>query len=193
VLTDKQNELTKTAFRLFNLKGDGKLSPDEFRALLSALDVYLTSEQDLQEYIQQIDWNKDGLDLEDVKRMMRFQQYMRMQQGRYQVALTLHEAESIRGIMHMHTGGPILPLTPTAIALRVNAPGTILDRSASWYPAGEYQQTLEQQVRQTNAHKAYDAHCASLHCACVRAAPHAIRSRVFCFCSSLVVLPLYRQ
>ena len=144
VLTDKQQELTAIAFKLFNLRGDGKLSSDEFRSLLSALDVYLTSEADLLEYMSLIDWGKDGLDLEDIKRMMRFQQYMKMQQGRYQVALTLHEAETIRGIMHMHTGGPLLPLTPTAIALRVNASGAVMDSSQSWYPAGEYQSTLEQ-------------------------------------------------
>jgi hypothetical protein len=146
-LNEKQNELVGVAFRLFNLRGDHKLSPDEFRQFLSALDVYLTSEADLAEYIRAVDWNGDGIDLEDVKRMMRFQQYQRMQTGRYQVALTLHEAESVRGIMHMHTGSPILPLTSTAIALRVNAAGTVLDQSTSWYPAGEYQQTLEQQVR----------------------------------------------
>jgi hypothetical protein len=78
--------------------------------------------------------------------MLRFQQYQRLQQGRYQVALSLHEAESVRGIMHMHTNQPLIPLTSTAIALRVNAPGMILDQSSSWLPAGEYQQTLEQQA-----------------------------------------------
>jgi Ca2+-binding EF-hand superfamily protein len=146
VLTDKQSELVNIAFKLFNLRGDGKLSADEFRAMLSALDVYLSSEDDLRDYIRLIDWGGDGLDIEDAKRMMRFQQYMRMQQGRYQVALTLHEAESIRGIMHMHLGGPIIPLSPTAIALRVNASGSVMDSTQSWYPAGEYQATLEQQL-----------------------------------------------
>ncbi len=62
VLTDKQQELTAIAFKLFNLRGDGKLTPDEFRQLLSALDVYLSSDSDLRDYINLIDWGHDGLD-----------------------------------------------------------------------------------------------------------------------------------
>ncbi len=60
--------------------------------------------------------------------------------------LTLHKAESIRGIVHVHLGGPVLPLTSTAIALRVNASGSVMDHTQSWSPAGEYQSTLEQQL-----------------------------------------------
>ncbi len=77
--------------------------------------------------------------------MMRFQQYQRMQQETI-LDLTLHKAESIRGIVHVHLGGPVLPLTSTAIALRVNASGSVMDHTQSWSPAGEYQSTLEQQL-----------------------------------------------
>ena len=82
-----------------------------------------------------------GFDLD--KLMMEQQTFFRIENGRYYVALSLAEAETLRGIMHMRQMSPLLPDSSSAIALHTVSPtgrGGIIEQSYGFLRAkAQYQ------------------------------------------------------
>lgn len=89
------------AFEMVNVSGNGALDINDFRELLNTMDVPLETEKQLAQLFNQVDSNHDGLiSIENVKEMMMFETYNQMHSNRYFVAVSLDEAETIRGILH---------------------------------------------------------------------------------------------
>ena len=72
-----------------------KLQLKEFKQLLLALDVDI--ETDAEEIEALMAEHPDGLAFNDLKQIVHKQQLYKVQSGRYYVALTLEEAETMRG------------------------------------------------------------------------------------------------
>ena len=76
-----------------------------------------------------------GACFDDIKGMMREQKFLQIQDFRYYVAITLHEAQSLRAALHMRQNVPLLADSPgTAVALRLVSPtgrsaGELIDAS----------------------------------------------------------------
>ena len=92
------------AFDLFDANHDGFLSPEELRGVLKSVDVtYEDSEWQrnlsrMQRTLK-IDAGeraKKGFSLHNVTQLMRDQSYVAIEQGRYFVALSLAEAQTVR-------------------------------------------------------------------------------------------------
>jgi len=79
-----------------------KLQLKELKQLLLALDVNI--EEDAAEIDALMAEHPEGLKFDDLKRLVHQQHFYKIQSGRYYVALTLEEAEAVRGIMHISQG-----------------------------------------------------------------------------------------
>jgi hypothetical protein len=58
--------------------------------------------------------SKDA-DYNDIKQMMTYSSYAKIQAGRYFVALSLHEAEALRGVLHMRKNTPLVDRADCAV------------------------------------------------------------------------------
>jgi Ca2+-binding EF-hand superfamily protein len=118
---------------MLNINGQGGFNPTEFREFLKTLDVPLPSEMYFQQLFQRTDTEKDGrISFEELKNMMLKQLYNELNLNRYYVAVSLEEAECIRGIMHaqIQAGLPLLPNSSLALGLRILNGNMLLDGSA---------------------------------------------------------------
>ena len=81
-----------------------------------------------------------------VQLMMEQQTFFRIENGRYYVALSLAEAETLRGVMHMRQLAPLLgPESTVALALHTVSPtgrGGIIEESHGFQRSGPYQQEI---------------------------------------------------
>ena len=140
VLTVEQETLLRKAFELFDVNNSADLDIEELKSVLRALEAYEEDEHELSDVLAQINpTNKAVLSFEDVKRMMTFNTFSRNQTGRYWVILSLAEAESVRGWIHLQRFSPLLGADKTtAVGLRTGS--YLLDGSYSYKPAFRYQQ-----------------------------------------------------
>ena len=138
-LTAEQETLLRKAFELFDVNNSQDLDTEEVKAVLRALNAFEEDEQELSDVLRQINpQGKAVLSFEDVKRMMTYNTFSRNQTGRYWVILSLQEAESVRGWIHLQRFSPLLKDRTTAIGLRTGS--YLLDGSFSYTPAHRYQQ-----------------------------------------------------
>ena len=140
------------AFNLFDLNGNGRLNRDEATCLLHALDVVpgapapppgshpitqrhaaaMASTDAVTDIMRRCCADPAaGLTLEEVCEMMRRQTHCRSQVGRQFVALSLQEAEGLRGIMHLSQGASLTGAGSAVVGLRfqLGGAGMLLDAS----------------------------------------------------------------
>ena len=73
--------------------------------MLQAVDVEVGGDEAVQEILQAADENKDGvLSFDEMAAMMSQHTFSQCEDGRYYVALSLTEAEHLRGILHLASG-----------------------------------------------------------------------------------------
>ena len=85
------------------------------------------------------------MDFEMVKKMAQEQKFFRIESGRYFVALSLVEAESLRGILHMRQNQPLIPGSSAVMALETISPtgcGDVLDCSYGFNTRSPYQREI---------------------------------------------------
>jgi len=144
-LTDKQNVKLQRCYSLFDIEGKGSISELGMKEVLNALDV--GSEQ-------QAGFGALST-FADMKHMMEHETFAQLQNGRYWIAVTLLEAEHLRGIMHARLDRPLLDGSRAAIALRHD--GILLDSSLGYASSLDYQQTVtESNFRFINSEHTYD-------------------------------------
>lgn len=87
------------------------------------------------------------LDINTIRRMIATHSFDRMQSNRYYVALSLEEAESLRGVMHMRRNQMLIGGSQCAVALRffVGYDTMLFDATKGFVPAYSYQQTTAEQ------------------------------------------------
>jgi len=118
---DAVSQLEKT-FEMFDRDGNGTLDANEVTQVLRALDVVLEEGED-SEVAAALDLNASGtVDLNELKTALSRLSFFGIQDGRYFVLLSLIEAESLRGAMHVakSRGIPLVPGFPSAsVCLRL--------------------------------------------------------------------------
>jgi hypothetical protein len=142
------------AFDLLDIAQRQALSLEEFKELVYALDVDAEADGrhtpggaagELMALLQRADSNGNGLlEYQELQRMVTFALHQKLQAGRFFVALSLHEAESVRGIIHMRRGARIIDFSQAAIGLRVG--DMLLDQSQGFTSAHDYQLTQALQL-----------------------------------------------
>jgi hypothetical protein len=86
------------------------------------------------------------IDFDQFKKLIAGQRYSGTQNGRYFVALSLAEAESVRAALHMAQGQGLFSFGTTMIGLHnLSLAPMLMDCSDEYLPGDEYQQTVAEQ------------------------------------------------
>ena len=148
LLTANQEEHLLKAFRLFDADGDNQLTYEEMEAFLDSLELDYNREQySTRNILERIDTEqRRRIGFEQAKAVITCRAYNTIQSGRYFVALSLVEAEALRGVLHLRQDrGPLLDGTSTAVALRLTN-GICLDASGGYLAAKPYHQAMAEQA-----------------------------------------------
>ncbi len=146
--TVEQDACLKKGFGLMDLDGDGKLNEAEFKDFLCALDV------DVDDPVRVVDSVRDVLSAINISLpvslgqagdVLRTRAHHLLQRSRHYSALSLLEAESFRGFLHMRQGQGLIPASPGTIACLRLTTGSIIDASDHFVPANSYQQDIANQ------------------------------------------------
>jgi Ca2+-binding EF-hand superfamily protein len=153
-LLKDQEERLKKAFALFDTDQSGTIDAVEMKSVMSAIGV-----------------EADGLnlppsqqlDFDAIKDLLASGKLLQLDRGRFFVALSLAEAETVRRAIHLTRGQDIFGAKhPTSFALRVKHTDqfTLLDSSHGFRPASPFHTTSAQQCfRFLNSDSHYsDAH-----------------------------------
>ncbi|CAM9255641.1 unnamed protein product [Laminaria digitata] len=148
-VSPEQDRLLKNAFSLLDFDGDGKLGEDEFRTLLRALDVDVddphTGRASMLAIAKAAGVTTPLVTYDQVRELMRTQAFIEAQQGRFVVALSLQEAENLRGCLHIAGRGTgLVKESATTAALRLTD-GTCLDSSWGYTEPPRYQRKVAEQ------------------------------------------------
>jgi Ca2+-binding EF-hand superfamily protein len=148
-LTDRQKGLLQTAFTMFDLENRGRLAEREFTQFLDILDVRTetpgASAADIMKLLG-IDDPKSGVDFETLCFMMENQIHARFDTGRQYIAISLFEAESLRGLLHLTQAQGLPDANNAQVALRtILGTGSIIDATTNYPTASEYQEVCTDQ------------------------------------------------
>ena len=125
-----------------------------------------------------------GTSFEELKRVLRQKNIYSLQRGRYYVALSLAEAESLRVVMHLTQSDPtsdgkLLPFKLTETALRIGG-GTLIDTTSNFTPAQVFQgATAEQCFRFLDSQMDFEDREVSLLLRALQASPCDKREQFF--------------
>ena len=133
-LTPEQEKKLARAFAMFNVSRSGDLAspcPSELHEVLRAVDVPVESASELGALLPSLlDPLSGKMDLAQWIKLMSEQGFHRLHSQRYSVALSLAEAETLRGIMHTDEVHQLLAATHTTLGLRC---GSLLFDSTRGY------------------------------------------------------------
>ncbi len=106
VLTPEQEAALREAFETLDADGSGCLEAAEVAVLLEAVGV----EESVEAVMARADTDGNGsLDFGELRDVITRQQLFQLESGRYCVALSLAEAETVRALIHASPGEPLLP------------------------------------------------------------------------------------
>ena len=150
-LTTEQEMSMQRAFSMFNTARNAVLSAGELREVLRALDVHVSDEEELMEYYQLFCHPQNQvIGYEEWRSLMVYQTFAKVQKRRYYVALSLEEAETVRGIIHSRDLHSIFGHPNTSVGLRVGS--ILLDSTRGFTTAPPAQQvTAESCYRYMNS------------------------------------------
>jgi hypothetical protein len=138
-LTHDQEGRLQRAFEMFNISRTGNVVPTELRETLKA--VGLPSEEITEQVNQLANGVRGGtLNYQEFKNMVVEQSYTKAQRGRYFVALSLDEAETIRGVIHSPEAQAFLATSRSAIGIRCGS--LLLDSTPGFQTAPHTQQVM---------------------------------------------------
>eukprot|EP01012_Entosiphon_sulcatum_P062087 TRINITY_DN8821_c0_g1_i1.p1 TRINITY_DN8821_c0_g1~~TRINITY_DN8821_c0_g1_i1.p1 ORF type:complete len:4205 (-),score=604.71 TRINITY_DN8821_c0_g1_i1:28-12642(-) len=150
-LTGLEEKLLQSTAALFDQKAlTTGIPAAQVPDMLRALDIDAPQEV-LQNVSAAVLSGKDHLTYEMFQRVVLTLAYFRLQTGRYFVALSLAEAETLRGILHLRQGSPLITGVKAVAALRsVRSGNLILDASDGFHspevtPILGYQRELAEQ------------------------------------------------
>ena len=155
-LTKEQEAGLQSAFTLFDDAGIGRLDESQLREVLRSADACVGGDEAaLSALARRIAKNSSGgpdagVTLEDLKNAVRNMNMYGIQDGRYYVALSLAEAESLRAAMHGAKrermegagDGTLVPFASTEVGLRLAAPGgggALIEATSGYEPAELFQ------------------------------------------------------
>ena len=157
--TADQESALRTAFDMFDSSGNGRLTESDLREVLREIDACVEDDElRLQQLAREVaaesrtfntGGKSSGTSFEELKRVLRSKNIYSLQRGRYYVALSLAEAESLRVVMHLTKGskasdGKLIPSKLTEAALRIGG-GTLIDNTSRFTPAQVFQGATAEQ------------------------------------------------
>lgn len=168
-LCEAQQTRLQSALRLLDLDSSGSFERGELReALRSAEDLQL-SEGELDELLDEagVEAGVEGhagkaprvLSHDALHDVLTSGRYRRADDGRYFVLLSLAEAQTIRMIMHMRQGRPLIDGSDVALALRCLPAGDAVFDASENFPSPPRYQVCEWQ--RSRSHVCLQIQCAS--------------------------------
>ena len=140
--TAEQEQVLKRAFVGADGSQSGKISVEELKEVLRAVDVDVEGE-DGDKFFEQIpDIQSRSITFDELKHYLTQRMFYRVQAGRYYVILSLFEAECLRAVMHQQSSLPLIPGKDAAVAIRTEK--TILDATFGYKPAQGFQDATAQ-------------------------------------------------
>ena len=158
-LSEKQQIAFETAFNLFDIDESKDVNIKEFAQVFKSYTDIKLSEEEVISIFKDNEKTKEGaFTSEELKKLIISGKYREEEDGRYYVAVSLAEAETIRRIMHLRLEKPIIDDTEATIALRcLPANSVIIDRSWNYKEGKEYQnQAATQSLRFLNCDMYYN-------------------------------------
>ena len=137
-LTAEQESALRDAFKLLDVDDSKALDRKEVQALIAAVDA----DADVSAVLARVDADGSGdLSFDELRAALATSAFYSIEAGRYYVALSLAEAESLRALLHATAGGALLPGSNATLALRCDRGGvpTLLDASDAFAPAAAAQ------------------------------------------------------
>lgn len=158
ILTEQQENSLKNAFELFN-KGDGTLDSEGLQGVLRTLGIDLESEEEVNEIVAKLHELKGGdedqqsvaVTFSDMKLLLSKRVLEQTETGRYFVAVSLAEAQTLRAAMHVAVSfsaenqvhRSVIDNSNAALSLRLLNEGELCTIDAS----GLYQPSKGHQLR----------------------------------------------
>jgi len=142
-----QSESLRKAVELFDLESNGHYTIlDASRLIAAALDSPTKDAEvqraisDLVRYTDQVGQGEQvRLSLSEIETLLQSGALRPREDGRYFVAVSLAEAETIRRIMHLRQDTELLDGLDTSIALRcLSSNNAVFDRSSNWHGGTHY-------------------------------------------------------
>ena len=144
-MSAEQDEALREAFATLDVDDSQMLEAPEVELLLRAAGI----DEDVHSVMSRADTDGNGsLDLQELRTALSSQRLWRTERGRWTVALSLVEAESLRALVHAAEGGPLFSASPvqpssaagkagetsgcTALALRVASDNALSDASHAY-------------------------------------------------------------
>lgn len=141
-LTSEQEQRLDDALTLLDLKGERSYGRYELTQLLRAAE----HEEPGVELIDRLLGSKAALSYDEVRKVLTSGMLRRGDVGRHFVVLSLAEAETIRCVLHMRQGQPLIPRSNVALALRCTAAhDAVIDATLNFPTATTYQQRIAHQ------------------------------------------------
>ena len=157
--TASQESALRTAFEMFDTSGNGRLQETDLREVLREIDACVEDdEMRLHQLAREVaeesrsfqtGMTSSGTSFDELKRVLRSKNIYSLQRGRFYVALSLAEAESLRVVMHLTkndstTDGKLVPFKLAETGLRIGG-GTLLDTTSGYTPAQVFQGATAEQ------------------------------------------------
>eukprot|EP01052_Picozoa_sp_SAG31_P000390 SAG31_NODE_12_length_38498_cov_21.161671_6_plen_602_part_00 len=139
-MTIPQQEKLKAVFDIFDASGGGHMQPKELKQLLRAMDIDVDKDEKIIDEFIANEYST-GITFEQLKEAVHEQYFFRIQEGRFYVTLTLEEAETLRGILHLK-GQQTLLGDGTTASVCLRSDYMVLDTSANWCAAEQYQDMI---------------------------------------------------
>ena len=144
-LSTEQSGRVDDALKLLNLRGDWRYGRREIAQLMRAAEHEAVDDAAVDQLLDGA--HEESLSFDEMRRVLVSGELRRGDCGRHFVLLSLAEAETIRCILHMRQGQPLLPGSDMALALRcITANDAVFDATASFPAATEYQRRVSQQT-----------------------------------------------
>eukprot|EP00301_Raphidiophrys_heterophryoidea_P017994 c2980_g1_i1.p1 GENE.c2980_g1_i1~~c2980_g1_i1.p1 ORF type:complete len:608 (+),score=149.99 c2980_g1_i1:676-2499(+) len=142
-LTPAQESKLLSAFRMFDVDLDGKLSYEETVDMLKAIDVDMTH-INATELFAASDLDNDGrLSVDEVRQAVTNHNFYSIQQGRYFVVLSLTEAEHLRGLLHMRAASQLFAQSQSRSTISLSTvSGLELGRTVAYEKPSPYQHSI---------------------------------------------------
>ena len=149
LLNEEQERHLQQAFDMFDENQSQTITIGQLQSVLTTMGMEVESEEETISMLPQGASNKE-VSFEVVKAIVQSGAVERIQRGRYMAIVSLAEAETVRGIIHMFPGKSVVEGSSASLALRVNSHGgsgvpTLLDASHGYESPKPFQASTARQ------------------------------------------------
>jgi protein-disulfide isomerase-like protein with CxxC motif len=149
-LKDGQEKHLRQAFDMFDENRTSTITIQQLQKVLTTMGMEVDDEEETKSILPANAIHSGEVTFNMVKAIVQSGAVERIQRGRYMSVISLAEAETIRGIIHMFPNKNVVEGSSSAIALRVNSHGgsgvpALLDSSHGYESAKPFQASTARQ------------------------------------------------